>query len=356
MTGRARVEWALAAGLDALPEAAKLRLSGRPQVVVDGAALDPGMQLMLRLLRLRRSPTFIRPDAEDAAAERRRIRRESAVAQGPRTPVALVRELAIERPRGPIGARHYAPPPTTMAGRPAPLLVYLHGGGWVVGDLDTHDELCRLLCRHAGLHVVAIDYALAPEHPFPAAVEDAVAALRWGLREAGGLGADPARVAVGGDSAGGNLAAVACQALAGEADGAAPKAALQVLLYPSVDLTATTRSGERFASGFYLDAPSRRWCEARYLSAGADRTDPRVSPARGELAGLPPAIVVTCGFDPLRDEGEAYAEALAGAGVRVVRRRAAGMLHGFANMTGINARARDAVLELAGMIRAELAQ
>jgi acetyl esterase len=224
----------------------------------------------------------------------------------------------------------------------------------VFGDLDTHDEPCRLLCRHAQVQVLSIDYRLAPEHPFPAAVHDALAAFRWAVAHASELGADAERVAVGGDSAGGNLSAVTARLAA--SDGG-PKPALQLLIYPAVDLTdAETDSGRMFADGFFLTENDRRWSTRHYLSGpDADATDPRVSPARAEdLSGLPPAIVITAGFDPLRDEGEAYAEALRRAGTAAVLERAPELIHGFINMTTVPA-ARDAVVRLAGMVRASLA-
>jgi acetyl esterase len=346
-----RAQVAAAAAIAGLPTAAKLRLSGRAQVILDGGALDPGLQLTMRLGALRGTASFISVGASDPVAERRRIRADSALAQGRRTPVAAVSELTVDGARGPIRARHYAPFLTADAG-PAPLLVFAHGGGWVVGDLDTHDEFCRLICRHAAVHVLSLDYGLAPEHPFPQGLEDVIAATRWALREAVSLGADPARVAVAGDSAGGNLATGACRALVAAGE---PAPALQVLIYPSTDFVERTVSMELFSDGFFLDAPSRRWCEERYVSPELDRADPRLSPLRGELAGQPPAIVVTAAFDPLRDEGERYAGALLGAGGHVVSYRVPGMIHGFINMTGINRAARDAVLCLAGTIRAELA-
>jgi acetyl esterase len=202
--------------------------------------------------------------------------------------------------------------------------------------------------------VLSVAYRQAPEHPFPAAVHDAVAATRWALGHAAGLGADPARVGVGGDSAGGNLAAVVARELAG---GDGPPLALQLLIYPGTDLTGSeTRSARLFGRGFYLDDASREWCMDRYLPAGIDRADPLVSPLRGDpLSGLAPAVVVTGAFDPLRDEGEAYAAALTAAGNRVASHRAEGLIHGFINLTTVNRRSRDAVLALAGMARSELA-
>jgi acetyl esterase len=359
-----RMQAVAAALLADLPPAAARRLAGGP-VALDGQELDPGIALALRLARLRGSGSFIDPEATDPVPERRRMRRDAALAQGAPTTVGGVRELAVPGPHGPIGARHYAPAETGAAsagatgggagagGERRPLLLYAHGGGWVTGDLDTHDELCRLICRHARMHVLALDYALAPEHPFPAGLEDVVAGIGWALREADGLGADPARVAVGGDSAGGNLVTVACQALAREG---AALPALQVLIYPAVDRASTRRSEELFAEGFFLDRRSREWCEARYPGEGVLDEDPRISPLRGELRGLPAAIVLTAAFDPLRDEGEEYAAALRSAGVRVVQHRAPGMVHGFANMTGVSRAARDQVLILIGMIAASMAR
>ncbi len=341
----ADVDAVLARGLAAVPPRVALALSGRRERVVDGQVLDPGIALLLRVLALRGSGSFIAADASDVEAARARVRAESRSASRWPTPVAEVRELRVDGGAGPLGARLYrAPVPE------APLLVFFHGGGWVVGDLDTHDEPCRMLCRHGSVHVLSVDYRLAPEHPFPAAVEDALAATRWAIRNAEAIGARPDSVAVGGDSAGGNLAAVTAQELRGEG------LALQVLIYPGLDLATTaTRSGELFAHGFYLDDASREWCMERYVPAGADRTDPRLSPLRAaELGGVAPAVVVTAAFDPLRDEGEAYAEALRQTGVHTVALRADGLIHGFINLTQVNRRAREAMLVAIGMVRAEL--
>ncbi len=237
---------------------------------------------------------------------------------------------------------------------PHPLLVFLHGGGWTIGDLDTHDEPCRILCRHGGMHVLAVAYRLAPEHPFPAAVEDARAALDWALEHAQQLGADPARVAVGGDSAGGNLATVAARLITPARE---QGPVLQILIYPAVDFTERRRSIELFGDGFFLTTGDRDWCQSNYLGGpAADLADPRASPLRAEsLAGLPPAIVATAAFDPLRDEGEAYADALTAAGTPTVLRRFPGLIHGFINMTAVHRAAHDATLEIAAMARAALA-
>jgi acetyl esterase len=281
------------------------------------------------------------------------VRREALVFSFIKTEVDSVHELEIEGAAGPLRARHYQPPNVSGSQKPS-LLVFFHGGGFVIGDLDTHDEACRMLCRYAGVQVLSVDYRLAPEHPFPAAVDDALAAFRWAAAHASELGADAERVAVGGDSAGGNLSAVTAQ-LAARDGGPAP--ALQLLIYPAVDLTtARAASGRLFAEGFYLTENDRQWAARHYFSGSErDATDPRASPALADdLSGLAPAVVITGGFDPLRDEGEAYAEALRKAGTRVVLDRAPELIHGFINMTMVPA-ARDASLRLAGILRASLA-
>jgi acetyl esterase len=251
----------------------------------------------------------------------------------------------------PLRARHYAP---SESGGPHPLLVYYHGGGFTYGDLDTHDGVCRILCRHAGVHILAVDYRLAPEHPFPAAVEDARAALRWAYANAGQLGADPGRIGVGGDSAGGNLAAVVSR-LAARDGGPAP--ALQLLIYPATDFTSRHRSRELFGDGFLLTNAEMDWFETNYLGTGrAQASDPRASPLLAEdLSGLPPALVITAAFDPLRDEGEEYAKALRDAGSPATLRRFPGFVHGFIGAAGVSRTCRDALVEIAGATRAMLA-
>jgi acetyl esterase len=346
LTTRQRVEYRVARILAALPPRLQLRLSGRKQVVVDGQRLEPEIQLQLAMLERQRAPpmeSLTPPDARDET------RRSAAVAGGPALPVASVRDLTVDGATGPLRARHYAP---DEPGGPHPLLVFYHGGGFVIGDLDTHDSPCRFLCRHAGVHVLSIDYRLAPEHPFPAAVEDARAAFAWAAAHATELGADPARVAVGGDSAGGNMAAVTAQ-LAAHDGGPAP--AFQLLIYPVTDSAEHYRSQDLFREGFFLTESEMDWFYANYAST-ADERDPRLSPLRADdLSGLPPALVVTAGFDPLRDEGEAYAAALREAGNTVAVRRFTGLIHGFFNMAGVSRVSRDAIVETAGATRALLA-
>ncbi|MBV9772843.1 MAG: alpha/beta hydrolase [Gemmatimonadetes bacterium] len=279
---------------------------------------------------------------------RARYRREMIALSGPKTPVGAVRDFEVPGGAGPVRVRHYA----SAGGGTKPLLVYYHGGGFVIGDLDTHDEPCRLLCRYADTHVLSVDYRLAPEHPFPAGVEDALAAFRWAREHAAALGADPARVAVGGDSAGGNLATVV--SLLAREEGAPPVA--QLLLYPTVDRATPRPSRTLFAETFFLDESDTEAFTRCYLGGtGASGDDPRVSPLRApDLAGLPPALVVTAGFDVLRDEGEEYAGALQRAGSPARLHRVAGFGHGFIHLVGISPAARREVVRIARDWRALL--
>ena len=332
-----------AQALGALPPRLQVRLSGKPPVQIDGDTLAPEAQLLLAVLDRRREPPLETLSPAEARQARGRL---TAAYAGRPVPVDTVQDVEIDGPV-PLKARHYAPP---EPGGPHPLLVYYHGGGFTYGDLDTHDGACRILCRHAGAHVLAIDYRLAPEHPFPAAVDDAWAALRWAFENAHRLGADPSRVGVGGDSAGGNLAAVSSQ-IAARAGGPAP--ALQLLIYPATDMTTRHRSRELFREGFLLTDPEMDWYTDNYLgTARAHAGDPRASPLVAKhLSGLAPAFVVTAAFDPLRDEGEAYARALQAAGTPTTLRRFPGFIHGFINAAGVSRTARDALVEIAGVTR-----
>jgi acetyl esterase len=347
LSRRELLEHRLARALMALPPSIQVRLSGKPPVRIEGDTLAPEMQLTLALLERRGEP----PLETVPPAEARRVRRRmAAVCAGRPQAVGAVSDLEIDADVA-LRARHYAP---EEPGGPHPLLVFFHGGGFVFGDLDTHDGVCRLLCRHAGAHILAVDYRLAPENPFPAAVEDARTAVRWAFAHASRLGADPHRIGVGGDSAGGNLAAVVSQ-LAARDGGPAP--ALQLLIYPATDFTSTHRSRELFGEGFFLTREHMDWFEDHYLGAArADRRDPRASPLLAEdLTGLAPAFVVTAAFDPLRDEGEAYAKALRAAGTPATARRFPGLIHGFLSAVGISRTCRDALLEIAGATRAMFA-
>ncbi len=325
-------------------------LAGGRSTTIDGNTLDPILQLMLSGQRAVGVDGLA--SADDVAASRALMREGLLGFGGPQVHVG-VGDLSVPGPAGRIPARHYRP--TTA--EQAPLLVFYHGGGWTIGDLDTHDALCRLTCRDADVHVLSIDYRLAPEHPAPAAVEDAYAAFRWAHDHAADLGAIPDKVAVGGDSAGGNLAAVVCQ-LARDEGLKCPKPVLQWLLYPRTDLTAQTRSLSLFAEGFLLTKRDIDWFESRYLGgAEVESTDPRISPLLAEsLTGLPPALIATAGFDPLRDEGDAYAAGLRAAGTPVDLRSFGSLTHGFANLFPLGGGSAVATTELISALRAHLSR
>ncbi len=342
-----RVEHYVVRALAGLAPGVQVRLSGKPPVRVDGDTLAPEVQLIVALRKRSREPPLETLSPAEARQERRRL---AGVYAGKRVAVRAVGELEIDASVG-VRGRHYAPP---EPGGPHPLLVYYHGGGFTYGDLDTHDGVCRILCRHAGAHVLAVDYRLAPEHPFPAAVEDARGALRWAYANASRLGADPRRIGVGGDSAGGNLAAVVAR-LAARDGGPAP--VLQLLIYPTTDCTSRRRSRELFGEGFLLTDSEMDWFETNYLGAARTQaSDPRASPLLAEdLAGLAPAFVVTAAFDPLRDEGEDYAKALQDAGTPATLRRFPGFTHAFIAAAGVSRSCRDALVEIAGATRAMFA-
>jgi acetyl esterase len=277
------------------------------------------------------------------------MRRGAIIGSRPGRLIGAVRNIEVTGAAGRLFARHYVPAEAATAR--LPLIVFFHGGGFVLGGLDSHDVPCRLVAHHAGAHVLSVDYRLAPEHPFPAGVDDARAALRWAFENAAGLGADQHRVAVGGDSAGGNLAAVAAWQAAHDGG---PAPCLQLLIYPATDFVERSRSHELFDEGFLLIREDMDWFSENYV-AGADPADPRLSILRaGGLERLAPALVVTAGFDPLRDEGEAYADRLREAGVPVLGRRFPGLIHGFLNMTGVSRTSRDALVEIGGAARALL--
>jgi len=292
---------------------------------------------------------------EDVAKSREQARAIAAAIPGSDFPVDVV-EFDIPAPGRSIRVRHYRPTElvdlTGAAG--APVLVYFHGGGFVIGDLDVYDAPCRLICHQAGVHVLAIAYRRAPEFPAPAAADDAYEAYLWARKHAAELGADTSRVAVGGDSAGGNLAAVVCQRAQ---SAGVPQPTLQVLIYPIVDFTAETRSRTLFAESFFLTKHDIEWFGHRYLD-GSDvaAADPVVSPLLAQtLVGLPPALVVTAGFDPLRDEGDSYAVALREAGVTVDHRQLPTMTHLFVNYAALGGGPAKAMAEVNSAIRAHLA-
>jgi acetyl esterase len=259
------------------------------------------------------------------------------------------RALHVAGAAGDLDARAYTPRGLVA---PSPGVVFLHGGGWVLGNLATHDSFCRRAAAHGQLRVVAVNYRLAPEHPFPAAAEDAVAAFRSIAARAGELGLDPARLAVAGDSAGGNLSAVVGLATRGDA----VRPALQVLLYAALDATRSLASHTKLREGFYLSHEAVDWYYRHYMGR-ADPRDPRLSPLHAEdLRGAPPALVAIASFDPLVDEQERYVERLREAGVNVDRRLYPGLIHGFVLMTGLSPAARRATLEVIGAVGQHLRQ
>jgi acetyl esterase len=263
---------------------------------------------------------------------------------GPGEDVAAVEDRLVPGPGGDIPVRIYRP----EAGTTLPVVVFFHGGGWVLGNIETHDGTCRALANRSGAVVVSVDYRLAPEAPFPAAVDDCITVTRWVHANGAELGVDPSRLAVAGDSAGGNLAAVVSLA----ARDGGPAIAFQLLIYPAVDAHMTAASIKENGEGYFLTETDMVWFYGHYAP---DRDDWRASPLLAkDLSGLPPALVITAGYDPLRDEGEAYAERLREAGVEVTLKREPDLVHGFINAVGLSRRAREAMTPVAEAIRQQL--
>jgi acetyl esterase len=252
-------------------------------------------------------------------------------------PVEQVISDAVPGPAGSIPVRIYAP----AGSRPLPGLVYFHGGGWARGSLQTHDVLCRALANGAGCVVVSVDYRMAPEHKFPAAIDDSVAVTRWVAEHGSQLGIDPSRLAVGGDSAGGNLAAAVALVLRDESG---PPLIHQLLIYPVTDYNFETPSYAANAEGYMLTREAMRHYWRLYLRDESDASDQRASPLRAHsFANLPPALVITAEFDPLRDEGRAYADRLREAGTYVAYRNYPGMVHGFVTSAGVLDQGKQAI-------------
>ena len=311
------------------------RFAGPPITAPEGATLDLQLQALLRMMKLAGEPELHEGSIE---ASRARMDRSAPMLDYRNVEGMAVTDRTIPGAQGPRRARIYRP---KDRGRGA--LVWFHGGGFALGSIRSHDGVCRALAKRARATVISIDYRLAPEHPFPAGVEDAIATSRWVLANAASLDIDAGAVAVGGDSAGGNLTAVVTQAL--RQDELRP--IFQLLVYPAVDFTRQHESHEYFADGFILSRASIDWFIGHYLSSTELFHDPRASPLFAEdLSGLPPALVLTAGFDPLRDEGRRYAERMLAAGNDVEHVCADGMLHGFFNMGGM-VRVADAVIHRA---------
>jgi acetyl esterase len=265
-------------------------------------------------------------------------------------PIGKIENVVAKAATGDVPIRIYSP--IAAGSDPLPALIYFHGGGWVIGNVETHDGLCRLFANEGGFRVVSVDYRLSPEHKFPAAVDDAYGAVAWIEQNAADIGIDPNRLAVGGDSAGGNLAAVVAQLAKAKGH---PKLAFQMLLFPVTQIGADTPSLHDFDTGYFLERPGLDWFYANYLSAEADETDPKASPLLAhDLAGLPPAFVMLAGFDPLHDEGVQYIEKLRAAGVKVEVKDYTDMVHCFVYLQAILPQAHEAVATAAKAVREAL--
>lgn len=308
-----------------LSEAEALTLLDGHRITRRGRTMDPKAQIVGEFVKSIRVPGYFPPLPE----LRQQLRTMVQLLDEPAPKLARIDDLRIPGPAGAIPARIY-----DSAGRSAPaqpVVAYFHGGGWVQGDLETHHGLCARLALRSGALVVAVDYRLAPEHKFPAAVDDCFAAYRWLRSHAADLGGDPARVAVAGDSAGGNLSAVVSQLAA---SAGIPVPTCQALIYPAVDFVLDTASHRELENGHIIPRDRIVWYADQYLPADADWNDPRASPLRArDLNGQPPTLIITGGFDPLRDEGHAYAERLRSAGVEVVDHEYAGQIHAFVSLT-----------------------
>lgn len=310
--------------------------------------LHPQAQAFIDLLIERKVPPTHTLPVADA---RTYYRERRAVTQPDPGEVAEVRELSAPGPHGAIPLRYYRPR-DSAAGAVLPVLVYYHGGGWTIGDLDTHDTLCRELCNLAGCALVAVDYRMGPEHRFPAAVDDALAATYWVREQAASLGVDPARLAVGGDSAGGNLAAVV--AIAARDAGDLP-IVFQLLIYPATDMRRVHPSHTTNGQGYLLTSDTIRYFHDHYITDPAHDLDWRASPLlHPDLSRLPPALVLTAGYDPLRDEGLDYARALTAAGNRAVQVCFERQIHGFITMGRLLDEANAAVSMCAAELRRAL--
>jgi acetyl esterase len=324
-----------------LPKPVRRLIAGKP-FRLDGQELALDAQLLLRLQKI------VKVGLVNGTVEQTRtaLANSRHLVGGKPVKAISTHEITIPGDSGDIPATLYTPD-----GLPEPsgLLVFYHGGGWVIGTRESHDNLCRFLATHAGVRVLSVEYRLAPEHAFPAASDDALTAFDYAHAKAAELGADPGRIAVGGDSAGGNLATVT--ALVTTRRGG-PAPAFQLLLYPATDFSTRRRSRDLFGENLFLTDKDMTWFEGHYLAEGTDKTDPRLSPLCAEdLSGLPPAYIMTAGFDPLRDEGETYAERLKQAGVVTALSRQPDLIHGFASFLGLGHRFREATAEAAGALR-----
>jgi acetyl esterase len=330
--------------LFALPTPVRRVLAG-PPLRIDGQEMALDAQLVIRLKNRSGSDVFDGP-VEEARARYAAL--PGIIGYESPVPVAT-REIIITAELREIPATLYTPADLP---EPSGLLVYTHGGGFSVGSRLSHDPVARYFASHAGVRVLSVEYRRAPEYQFPAAVNDALAAFDYALSHAGELGADPDRIAVGGDSAGGNLAAVTAQQAVRRGG---PVPAFQLLMYPATDLSTRRPSRDLFAEGSTFTDRNIQWVMANYIPAGTDVSDPRVSPQHGEVTGLPPTYIASAGFDPIRDDGEAYADKHRSCGVPVALTRQADLPHGFLNFVGLGGRFTEAASEAAGALRVGLA-
>jgi len=329
----------------AMSEEDALRFLDGHRIRMGSRTMDPKAQIVGEFVKSIRVPGFFPPLPE----LRQQLRVMVSLMDEPAPALPRIEDIRIPGPAGEIPARVYS---ASAAKTPQPTVAYFHGGGWVQGDLETHHGLCARLAKHAGVLVVAVDYRLAPEHKFPAAVEDCLAAYRWLRTKGRDVGADLSRVAVAGDSAGGNLSAVVSQ-LAASAGVPAPTC--QVLIYPAVDFSLETSSHRELADGHVIPRDRILWYMEQYLKSDADKSDRRASPLRApSLEGQPPAMIVTAGFDPLRDEGRAYGDRLREAGVDVVYREYPGQIHAFVSLTKAIPQGMACTLEIAQYLRQRL--
>ena len=319
-----------------------------PPVTVDGRTLDGRTQWFLQLLARSGQPPMHKMSIAEARTEYDSFMQ---LLGGRPAPIGEIVDRTIPGPAGRLRVRIYRP--AGNVGRLQPTILYFHGGGWVIGSLEGYDLACRYFCARSGCAVVAVDYRLAPEHKFPAAIDDALAAFRWLADEATSLGLDPDRIVVAGDSAGGNIAAVVAQELR-----KAPRPpCLQWLIYPATDMAGDAASHRSCGEGFLLTQADMEWCRGHYLNTLDEVTDARASPLRAsDLAGLAPALIYTAGFDPLRDEGKAYADRLVAAGVKTIHREFDSLIHGFVGMRGALQAGARAMDEMVAGLRHELAQ
>ncbi|PWR18975.1 alpha/beta hydrolase [Zavarzinia compransoris] len=345
MSIRRVIEKILVSILVRLPRSWLVKMAGGRPVMIEGKTLDPQLQFLLALAAKR--PAI---ETLPVSGARQLYRDMAYTFGGGARGMARVEERRAPGPYGDIPLRLYVP--NDLPPGPAPTLVYFHGGGFVIGDLESYDRVCRYLADAARCQVLSVDYRLAPEHRFPVAIEDCLAVWRHVTADPGDYGADPARIGVGGDSAGGHLSAVVSQ----QAKAAGlPLPRHQLLIYPVTDVSREWASHETYAEGFLLTKAAMHWFMGHFLPDDADRTDARVSPLKADsMDGLPAATVIIAGFDPLQDEGRAYAAALAGAGVAVKVLEFDTLTHGFVSLPGVVGSADRALQEISSAIRANL--